>query len=105
MQNSNPESYLYLNLLHWRLQTNRNRIRLNGDHEDLQRADLIRVATAEVNVGTDYEVNIIVTGAPEALRGTAILTEFENALEYPTVLFDDRRFMMSSPDQMASPSS
>ena len=61
------------------------RIRLNGDHEDLQRADLIRVASAEVNVGNDYKVNIIVTGAPEALRGTAILTELENALEYPTV--------------------
>ena len=96
LPNSTPELYLYLNVLHRRLQTNLNpnsTKRRPWRYKYLQRADLIRVASAEVNVGTDYEVNIIVTGSPETLRGTAILTELENALEYPTVLFDDRRFM------------
>ena len=68
-------------------------IRLSEPNESLHQADLIRVASAEVNVGNDFEINIIVTGAPEALRGTIIVTELENAIEYPTVLFDNRRFM------------
>ena len=68
-------------------------MRLSEPTESLHQADLIRVASAEVNVGNDFEINIIVTGAPEALRGTVILTELENAIEYPLVLFDNRRFM------------
>ena len=68
-------------------------LRTNEQNQDLQRVDVIHVANAEVNIETDYEVNIIVTGALEALRGLAILEELNNAMEYPHVVFDDRRFI------------